>query len=218
MIKYKNKTISGIIILVISIITVLCSCSENTIPEKATSYNAPKETEVQIKEEKTPEVDSSEINQDVKPTTVKKESTEKIETPTVDNSEATVKSNGEYTCILSVRCDTILNNMSHFDSAKVDIVPGDGVIFAPESVVFYEGESVFNVLVREMKRNKIHLEFEMTPLYETAYIKGIANIYEFDCGELSGWLYKVNNESPGVGCSIYKLKDGDVVEWIYTCG
>ena len=57
-----------------------------------------------------------------------------------------------------------------------------------------------------------------TPVYNSVYIEGINNIYEFDCGELSGWLYKVNNESPGVGCSLYKLKDGDVVEWIYTCG
>ena len=62
------------------------------------------------------------------------------------------------------------------------------------------------------------MEFEMTPIYETAYIRGIANIYEFDCGELSGWTYKVNNKSPNVGCSLYELKDGDKIEWIYTCG
>lgn len=124
----------------------------------------------------------------------------------------------ELTCVLSVRCDSILDNLSDFDDKKVDILPDDGIIFAEKSVTFYEGESVFNVLSREMKKNKIHMEFEMSPLFETAYIKGIANIYEFDCGELSGWLYKVNNESPGVGCSIYQLKDGDRIEWIYTCG
>ena len=54
-------------------------------------------------------------------------------------------------------------------------------------------------------------------LYNTAYIEGIANLYEFDCGELSGWMYRVNGEFPNVGCSLYKLKDGDTVEWVYTC-
>ena len=68
---------------------------------------------------------------------------------------------------------------------------------------------MFNVLVREMKRNKIHMEFENTPIYNSAYIEGIANLYEFDCGELSGWMYKVNDWFPNYGCSRYQLKAGD---------
>ena len=130
------------------------------------------------------------------------------------NTEIT---NKELTCTLSVRCDTILNNLSWLNSEKADIVPKDGVIFAEKTVTFYEGESVFNLLLREMKRNKIHMEFENTPIYNSAYIEGIANLYEFDCGELSGWMYKVNNWFPNYGCSRYTLKDGDRVEWVYTC-
>lgn len=34
-----------------------------------------------------------------------------------------------HTCILSVRCDTILNNMKYLDKEKVEFVPKDGVIF-----------------------------------------------------------------------------------------
>ena len=68
-----------------------------------------------------------------------------------------------------------------------------------------------------MKKSKIHMEFENVPLYNSAYIEGIANIYEFDCGELSGWMYKVNDWFPNYGCSRYGLKDGDRVEWVYTC-
>ncbi len=123
----------------------------------------------------------------------------------------------KFTCTLSVRCDTILKNIGWLDSGKVDIVPKDGVVFAEKSVTFYEGESVFNLLMREMKRNKIHLEFENTPIYNSAYIEGIANLYEFDCGELSGWMYKVNDWFPNYGCSRYQLKAGDKVEWVYTC-
>ena len=84
-------------------------------------------------------------------------------------------------------------------------------------MTFYEGESVFNVLLREMKRNKIHMEYVNTPIYNSAYIEGINNLYEFDCGELSGWIYKVNGKKPDYGCSRYPLSDGDRIEFVYTC-
>ena len=126
-------------------------------------------------------------------------------------------SNNELTCTLSVRCDTVLNNIAWLDKEKVDIIPKNGIIFPETKVVFYDGESVFNVLQREMKRNKIHMEFENTPIYKSAYIEGIANLYEYDCGELSGWMYKVNGWFPNYGSSRYRLKDGDKIEWVYTC-
>lgn len=122
-----------------------------------------------------------------------------------------------YTCTLSVRCDTILDNLDWLVPEKVELVPEDGVIFPASTVTFYEGESVFNVLQREMKKAGIHLEFENTPMYNSAYIEGICNLYEFDCGERSGWMYKVNGWFPNYGCSRYQLKDGDVVEWVYSC-
>jgi hypothetical protein len=125
--------------------------------------------------------------------------------------------NTAHTCTLSVRCDTILNNMKLLDKNKWELVPKDGVIFATSTVTFYEGESVFNVLQREMKKAKIQMEFKNTPMYNSAYIEGIHNLYEFDVGELSGWMYKVNNWFPNYGCSRYQLKDGDVIEWVYTC-
>lgn len=120
-------------------------------------------------------------------------------------------------CTLSVRCDTILNNMDWLTPGKEELVPKDGVIFTSKRVKFYEGESVFNLLLREMKKAKTHMEFSNTPMYNSAYIEGINNLYEFDCGELSGWMYKVNGWFPNYGCSRYSLKEGDVVEWVYTC-
>lgn len=137
--------------------------------------------------------------------------------PLPEEPQDAVISDKEYTCTLSVRCDTILKNLTKLDKEKADIVPADGVIFAEKKVSFYEGESVFDLLFREMKKNKIHMEFVNTPIYNSAYIEGIANLYEFDCGELSGWMYKVNGWFPNYGCSRYQLKDGDKVEWVYTC-
>lgn len=126
-------------------------------------------------------------------------------------------SDKELSCTFSISCNTLLENIDKLDSEKVELIPENGIILAEKKVVFYEGETVFNVLKRETKQNKIHLEFENTPIYKSAYIEGIGNIYEFDCGELSGWMYKVNDWFPNYGCSRYQLKDGDKVEWVYTC-
>ncbi len=121
------------------------------------------------------------------------------------------------TCRLSVRCDTILDNLDFIAEEKLAVIPHDGVVFEEQTVEFNEGESAFQVLRREMKRHKIHFEFENVPLYNSSYIEGINNIYEFDCGELSGWMYKVNGWFPNYGCSQYVLKHGDLLEFVYTC-
>jgi len=120
-------------------------------------------------------------------------------------------------CTFSISCKTILDHMDSFDEDKAEVLPEDGVIFAEGEVAFSEGESVFDVLLRETKTNKIHMEFTKTPIYDTNYIEGIHNIYEFDCGELSGWMYRVNGTFPNYGCSRYLLADGDTIEFLYTC-
>ena len=122
-----------------------------------------------------------------------------------------------YTCTFSIECSTILNNLSELDPDKLELVPTNGVILAPTTVTFYEGESVFDVLQRVCKDNNIHIEFSWTPIYNSAYIEGIHNLYEFDCGALSGWMYRVDGWYPNYGCSRYQLADGEVVEWRYTC-
>ena len=122
-----------------------------------------------------------------------------------------------YTCTISISCATILDHMDWLDPEKVELVPEDGWILEPTEVTFYEGESVFNVLQRTGKQQGIHMEFENTPMYNSAYIEGIHNLYEFDCGELSGWMYQVNGWFPNYGCSRYQLQAGDVIEWEYTC-
>jgi len=122
-----------------------------------------------------------------------------------------------YTCSFSIECSTILNNLDMLDPDKLEMVPSGGTILSTTTVTFYEGESVFDVLQRVCRDKGIHLESSWTPIYNSAYIEGIHNLYEFDCGELSGWMYRVNGWYPNYGCSRYQLKDGDVVEWRYTC-
>ena len=124
---------------------------------------------------------------------------------------------GKHLCTFSINCSTILNNMDKLDPAKADIVPKNGVIYAAAKVPFKPGESVFGLLQRITKSNKIHMEFTETPGLNTNYVEGIANLYEFDCGELSGWTYRVNGKVVGYGSSNAIIKDGDVIEWLYTC-
>ena len=120
-------------------------------------------------------------------------------------------------CTISISCATILDHMDQLDGAKTDLVPADGWLLPAMQVEFQAGESVFDVLKRVCRDKKIHMEFSNTPMYNTAYIEGIGNLYEFDCGDGSGWMYSVNGQFPNYGCSQYSLKDGDVVAWVYTC-
>ncbi len=122
-----------------------------------------------------------------------------------------------YSCVFSIECSTILNNLELLDPDKLEVLPTGGVILAKTTVTFHEGESVFDVLQRLCKEKGIHMEASWTPMYNSAYVEGIHNLYEFDCGALSGWMYKVNGWYPNYGCSRYQLKDGDLVEWRYTC-
>jgi len=48
------------------------------------------------------------------------------------------------------------------------------------------------------------------------YVHGIDNLFEFDDGPESGWIYAVNGEYQNVGCASYTIKDRDYVEWHYT--
>jgi len=135
----------------------------------------------------------------------------------VEPEDQKVDKKKTYTCTFSIECSTILNNLSDLDPDKRELIPSNGVILAPAKVTFYEGESVFDVLQRVCKERGIHLESSWTPIYNSAYIEGIHNLYEFDCGELSGWVYRVNGWYPNYGCSRYQLADGEKVEFRYTC-
>lgn len=135
----------------------------------------------------------------------------------VEPGDVVIDTDTVHTCYFSIECSTILNNLTMLNPAKLELLPSDGVILAQIEVSFYAGESVFDVLQRVCRENNIHMESSWTPMYNSAYVEGIANFYEFDCGELSGWMYRVNGWYPNYGCSRYQLQDGDVVEWRYTC-
>ena len=156
-------------------------------------------------------------------TATKEAQTEEKEAPVIvvteksePQEEESIPDEGLY-CTLSVQCSSVLENLHKLKDNKKDIIPDGGVILKETKVEFFAGESVFDVLHRTLKSNNILFEFTKTPAYNSVYIEGIANLYEFDCGELSGWLYRVNGIKPTYGCSQYQLENGDKIEFFYSC-
>lgn len=121
------------------------------------------------------------------------------------------------TCTITIRCDTILDNLENLTAGKEAYVPANGCILSTSTVEFEEGETVFDVLERVCSYAGIQLEYSWTPMYNSYYIEGINHLYEFDCGNESGWMYKVNGWFPNYGCSSYTLQGGDTIVWCYTC-
>lgn len=113
------------------------------------------------------------------------------------------------TVTLSVRCDSIPDK-------GAEHIPQDGVLLERTEYAIQDGDTVYDVLLKATRENRIHLE--TGGVSESVYVKGIGNIYEFDFGDLSGWIYRVNGEMPSVSCGEYTLSAGDEVEWLYTCG
>lgn len=134
-----------------------------------------------------------------------------------DAEKNPLPTNEKKTVTITINCASIYDNLEKFDTAKMELLPSDGLICPPAIVEIQTGDTVFDALLKVTKDKKIHMEYVSTPLYKSNYIEGIGNLYEIDCGPLSGWMYKVNDTFPGYGCGRYVLEDGDRIEWIYTC-
>ena len=130
---------------------------------------------------------------------------------------ADANGDGKLTCTLEIRCDTLLGNLAKIQEGKAALVPADGVMLEATEVEFTAGDSVFDVFRKVLREEKIHFEYVDASAYDSVYIEGIGNIYEFDCGPQSGWMFSVNGIYPGLGCSAYTLADGDVILFNYTC-
>ena len=102
---------------------------------------------------------------------------------------------------VSIRCDRIMSG-------------SDAIILSETDIEFAENDSVYDVLVAAARENRILLDASGTG--DFVYIAGINNIAEFDYGELSGWMFRVNGDSASLGCGEYKVHNGDKIEWVYT--
>lgn len=145
------------------------------------------------------------------------ETEEKDTSQNTEDEDSGSSGSVDKSCTIKIVCDTILDNMENLTPGKEGYVPSNGKILGTTSITFSDGETVFDVLKRACDSAGIQLEYSYTPMYESYYIEGINHLYEFDCGNESGWMYKVNGWFPNYGCSKYTLEDGDTIVWCYTC-
>ena len=135
----------------------------------------------------------------------------------IANNRLVENESTENLCTITIRCDTIFDNVDSMEEAKLPYVPASGEILPVITVEFTSGETVFDVLKRVCEAADLQIEYSWTPLYDSYYIEGINHLYEFDCGTQSGWMYKVNGWFPNYGCSAYTLQGGEEIVWAYTC-
>lgn len=123
------------------------------------------------------------------------------------------------TVYMRIACDTILDNYSMLDDELKNekYVPSDGKILLQTEYVLRPKDTTFDLLSRVTRANKIQMISSGGSKFGSNYIQSINHLYERSCGALSGWMFKVNGEFPPYGSSKYKLKDGDIIEWLYTC-
>lgn len=139
---------------------------------------------------------------------------EEIQSVEIATEATTEKPLSDNVCSISINFSTVFKNADKIEKYKLDSLPSDGVILKPYTCEIKEGDTVFSILERVLVLEEIQYEYNKTT---NVYIEGINNLYEFDCGELSGWMYKVNGEFLNVACDAYKVQKGDVIEWVYTC-
>jgi hypothetical protein len=224
--KYK-------IIAIVLLLCVLAGCKVE-LPEQAVSGSISMNStgsEVSSREADSaalvPSSQSAPEQSQVSPSSAPQSNSSKQEPPTPAVSKAPAPKESaapsspeikQQTCTLSISCADILSKKDRFTEEQLSTVPKDGVILSTQKVIINEGETVYDVLLRETKQRKIPMDHINSPAFQTEYIRGIDNIYENGFGAGSGWMYAVNGKQPAVGCSSYRLKSGDSVQFIYVCG
>ncbi|WP_053415345.1 DUF4430 domain-containing protein [Viridibacillus arvi] len=185
------------------------STSTSKTPSKDTSTSSNKEKPAKspapTKDQK-PEKDKKPENNNVaqKPSKPNKEDEKKKEFVTISISAATL--------------------LTHWDMLKPALqsekyVPKNGVILkSTKYEILNEDETVWSIIKRATKEHGIHMEYEGAGenQYGSVYIEGINHLYEFDAGELSGWMYSINGQTPNYGVSAITVKNGDNIQFQYT--
>ncbi len=189
------------------------SVSEKAAPSRASNAN---ETSPVPESNEKAEENEGLIAASQKEDAAEKAAKKALNEASLPKAEASPEKAKEHKCSVCVRCDTALLSAA-LPEQNAAMLPANGIILYEKEIVFNENDTAFDVLLRELRERKIHMEFNRTPGTKSAYIEGIANLYEFDCGELSGWMFKYNGTFPSVSCSELTVSDGDVLEWLYTC-
>lgn len=173
--------------------------------------STPEKTETAEQKEEpgpaTTEVTATRENTPIGPSVSPVSEMPQVTPPSAPEPAPTPTSTEEY-CTISVDCSSAL---PHVESCHLSI-PDTGVMIDAASVAIVSGTTtVYDVLVNVCQSNDIALGGN------SGYVSSIGGLAEKACPGVSGWMYSVNGTIPMMPCGGYKLQDGDVVQWFYTC-
>lgn len=219
----------SILLTLILILVLLCSCGKNNVVVQSDVSDL-QQTETASTGEVTQQdyFYSTTIENDLK-SAVNKSQDDKSENTTLQsnaiqreepssntNVELPVQNQGQNdkqcSVTISVNCRNAIDYGILEESTFASVLPADGVILPNVSFDIKDGDNVAKVLKSALKSHNI--TYSVT---SSGYVRAIGGLSEFDCGETSGWLYRVNGNLPYVSTKSYYLHDGDTVELIYTC-
>jgi hypothetical protein len=116
------------------------------------------------------------------------------------------------TCYVQIDCLEVLGN-NDLNPSKKSIVPASGWILGKTAVQLQAGQTAFDAL--QAATQAAGIQMDSTGPANAAYVRGIANLYERDCGQLSGWKFSINGSFPNTGSGSIKLNPGDTVSWTF---
>ena len=85
--------------------------------------------------------------------------------------------------------------------------------FENEPIAFDDGDTVLDVLEQFAADNSIELDIENG---SSSYVAAIGGVREGTYGDVSGWVYTVNEQEVMKSADAYVLEDNDEIEWKYV--
>lgn len=133
-----------------------------------------------------------------------------------NNSQNTRPAGKVISCTIEIRCDNATARKDTITNPGIrDAIPDDGTILEVTTYTGNEGFTVYDVLAAVTAAHN-----PVIPIVANAdrsYVSSINNLSEKNVGPTSGWSYRVNGVLPMMAANQYKVKDGDVIKWIYVC-
>lgn len=133
-----------------------------------------------------------------------------------NNSQNTRPAGRIISCTIEIRCDNATARKDSITNQGIrDSIPDDGTILEVTTYTGNEGFTVYDVLAAVTAAHN-----PVIPIVANAdrsYVSSINNLSEKNVGPTSGWTYRVNGVLPMMAANQYKVKDGDVIKWIYVC-
>ena len=93
---------------------------------------------------------------------------------------------------VSIDVSKIFDHEADLNKDKADFVPEDGMILKKVTVVIGKDSNALDQLREACEDNDVQIEVSESQYGK--FVDGLGQIYSGDCGEWSGWMFKVNGK------------------------